>query len=379
MVVPVIEDIANVTAMIYEAAYSGRQWHETVEAIRLLLGGSRVCIARFDDESVDAICTVNDPDSLSQESARAFLSDPLGPAMLNAPVGRVVRPMDMIDRQTFLRGELWQDWFRPRDMYEGLTCNLLVSGEMRWMVDVQRGQKQPRFDAAEIQLMQTLAPHLQRAGEIERRFGRGGVPGSFFLNSPVALLLVDGEGRVIKVNEVAEALLAKAGSPLDIKAGWLHVTDPDEQEDLLHLVSHACPTRDGVLHGTGGALSLTGGEGAKRRRLALSVAPFVDTGLYGISGPRHALIIAREIAPNLPDGFENHIRAVFKLTASEASLATALASGLSLKESAASAGIQFGTVRGYLIRVFRKTGTSQQSQLVALLKSMQPPPPRIGS
>jgi hypothetical protein len=40
-----------------------------------------------------------------------------------------------------------------------------------------------------------------------------------------------------------------------------------------------------------------------------------------------------------------------------------------LKVAAAEAGLQFSTMRTYLNRIFRKTGTNQQSQLVALLKS----------
>jgi DNA-binding CsgD family transcriptional regulator len=60
---------------------------------------------------------------------------------------------------------------------------------------------------------------------------------------------------------------------------------------------------------------------------------------------------------------------LFDLTPAEVRLATALAKGLSLKAAAAEAGLQFSTVRTYLNRIFRKTGTHQQSQLVALLKS----------
>lgn len=60
---------------------------------------------------------------------------------------------------------------------------------------------------------------------------------------------------------------------------------------------------------------------------------------------------------------------LFNLTPAEARVATALASGLSLDEIAISLDITIGAVRTYLNRVFRKTGTSQQSKLVSLLKS----------
>lgn len=66
------------------------------------------------------------------------------------------------------------------------------------------------------------------------------------------------------------------------------------------------------------------------------------------------------------------LHGLFDLSPAEARLANALASGRSLKEAAGHQGIQFSTGRSYLESIFRKTGTRQQSQLVALLKSTQP-------
>jgi DNA-binding CsgD family transcriptional regulator len=43
-----------------------------------------------------------------------------------------------------------------------------------------------------------------------------------------------------------------------------------------------------------------------------------------------------------------------------------------LKAAASGNGVTFSTARTYLDRIYRKTGTNQQSQLVALLKTVQP-------
>ncbi|MGO4450466.1 helix-turn-helix transcriptional regulator [Phyllobacterium sp. TAF24] len=64
------------------------------------------------------------------------------------------------------------------------------------------------------------------------------------------------------------------------------------------------------------------------------------------------------------------IKQMFDLTPAEARLAIALASGLSLRDSAAKCSIQFGTARSYLLRVFIKTGTSRQGELIGLLKTI---------
>lgn len=61
---------------------------------------------------------------------------------------------------------------------------------------------------------------------------------------------------------------------------------------------------------------------------------------------------------------------LFDLTPGEARLALALASGLTLAETARRAAITEKTARTYLERVFAKTGTNKQAQLVALLKSV---------
>lgn len=64
---------------------------------------------------------------------------------------------------------------------------------------------------------------------------------------------------------------------------------------------------------------------------------------------------------------------LFGLTPAEARLAVALATGLSLRDGAANQGITVGTARSYLIRIFSKTNTSQQSELVSLLKGIVAP------
>ncbi|TIW77403.1 MAG: helix-turn-helix transcriptional regulator, partial [Mesorhizobium sp.] len=63
---------------------------------------------------------------------------------------------------------------------------------------------------------------------------------------------------------------------------------------------------------------------------------------------------------------------LFDLTPAEARLASALSQGRTLTEAAASANITVKTGRTYLERIFAKTGTRQQSQLVALLKGTEP-------
>ncbi|MBC7051945.1 helix-turn-helix transcriptional regulator, partial [Salmonella enterica subsp. enterica serovar Enteritidis] len=89
-----------------------------------------------------------------------------------------------------------------------------------------------------------------------------------------------------------------------------------------------------------------------------------------------AVVIARRFSQELPAGFAEAIAQFFELTPQEARVAAAIAAGQSLKQAAGLIGIRVSTARTHLRRIFGKTGTSQQSQLVALFRSVQVTLPR---
>ena len=66
------------------------------------------------------------------------------------------------------------------------------------------------------------------------------------------------------------------------------------------------------------------------------------------------------------------LQALFDLSPVECRIALAISAGLTLKAASSEIGIKISTIRSYLEQIFRKTGTNQQSQLVALLKSARP-------
>jgi DNA-binding CsgD family transcriptional regulator len=68
-----------------------------------------------------------------------------------------------------------------------------------------------------------------------------------------------------------------------------------------------------------------------------------------------------------PEPHASTLQRCFALTPCEARLASALASGLRLRDIAERYGVEVGTIRAQLKTVFLKTGTQRQSELVSLL------------
>ncbi|RED37730.1 DNA-binding CsgD family transcriptional regulator [Rhodopseudomonas thermotolerans] len=90
------------------------------------------------------------------------------------------------------------------------------------------------------------------------------------------------------------------------------------------------------------------------------------------------LIVASPVTASSMVPSPTILMGLFDLTPAETKVSMALASGKSLKEAALENHVTVKTARSYLERIFAKTGTRQQSQLVALLKSTAAPGNRTG-
>ncbi|MBZ9967808.1 helix-turn-helix transcriptional regulator [Mesorhizobium sp. BR1-1-2] len=368
-----IEAVSAVVGQIYEAAYDQERWLGAITGLRDLFGGSRSCIVRVSPETLDAVASDLDPEFNSQKGIEAMLRDPLAAASAALPLGAVNRWPLTSDETAFRRRELWQDWMRPRDMYQGLVCNLLASSGAHWLLDIHRGSRQDAFRTDDIDLLQKIVPHVMRAGQIGRSLENTSALASAFSHLPFGVFLVNGHQQIEQMNEAAEAMLAPPDSPLRLNGGTIVASDLRDAQELQRLVADACSLKDGVMPGTGGTLVVPSDQKrSELTRLVLSVAPFVDARAYGLASERCAVIMVTEVARRISDGFETHVRGLFNLTPAEARLAAALASGRTLKEAAESSNITVKTCRTYLERIFSKTRTHQQSELVALLKSTEP-------
>ncbi|MDF3214500.1 MULTISPECIES: helix-turn-helix transcriptional regulator [Mesorhizobium] len=368
-----IEAVSAVVGKVYEAAYDQERWFDAVTGLRDLFGGSRSCIVRISPHTFDAVASDFDPEFTSQKGIEALLRDPLAAASAALPLGEVSRWPLTEEVAAFRRRELWQDWLRPRDMYHGLVSNLLSSNDSHWMLSIDRGPGQETFGADDIDLLRKIVPHMRRAGQIGQQLEKTSALASAFSHLPFGVFLINGHQQIAQRNAAAEAMLSRPDSPLRLRDGTIAAASAEDTQELERLVADACSLHDGVMPGVGGTLLVPSDRRqSDLARLVLSVAPFVDARAYGLASERCAVVMVTEVARRIPDGFELHVRELFDLTPAEARLATELASGRSLKEVAAASNITVKTGRTYLERIFAKTETRQQSELVALLKSTEP-------
>jgi DNA-binding CsgD family transcriptional regulator len=171
------------------------------------------------------------------------------------------------------------------------------------------------------------------------------------------VLLLDALGRVHFASATAEELLASR--QMRIQAGELRARSVSETAKLQRMVAQSAQSDRGEEKGPVEFLRV--GEPALLFQSARLAAP--ERG--GLPQPFVVVVVTDPADDCGPTPAQ--LRQQFDLTPAEALLASEVVKGGGLKECARAIGIAEATARTHLHRIFEKTGTKRQAQLVRLV------------
>lgn len=363
------ENLSAVIGCIYEAAYEPSLWIDAVRQLQATFHGSRACLAGMDwTQPENSVCVSPSRDDYwDRLFLDHFATNELFVPRAAVPVGQVFGDTRLIGRRAIERAAVWNEWMAPQDMYDGMCCNLQATEKSYWFFDVQRGRGQPVFDRDDFAMLALVAPHLQRATDLGQHFKVRSAAPSLFGHLPFAGFVVDMRLRILDMNDAAQRLLMRPISALTARAGHLATTDAAQIDTLQQAVTRICRVGEGEFPGSGADLIVRSARGDP---LLLSIGLLPDGEKFGLSAGSCAVVLARESRAAFAAAPQDELRKTFGLTEKETSVALALASGLSLRDIAARETMAYATVRVHLDRIFRKTETRKQSQLVAMLNRL---------
>lgn len=235
----------------------------------------------------------------------------------------------------------------------------VAAGDNLWCLAIQRSADQGPFAPQDIRRLSALSPSLSAAAATARAFGfaRAEAVLDAFEISGSAVVLFDRFGQVFRLNKAAECLLGR-----DLKIVRNRLVSRDQGATAaLDLALHAVIWRP-----DGGSLQP---PVSLRREEGYPILAYVCR-LSGVAADCFApcqvvaVLVDLEARVRL---VERDLMSIFNLTAAEARLASRLSSGRSIEEIAAELSITYETSRKQLQRIFQKTNTRRQAQLVALL------------
>jgi len=258
-------------------------------------------------------------------------------------------------------------WMRGYGIYDYLAAQWTLDNGIKGYTAFQKSKSQGQPTEDEIKLLSILRPHIRRGIEIIHKFSdrdlRLEASGEASNLLPFGVVLLDNDGSVMFMNRLANQITS-ARDGISAGLSGLKINHRDTDAAFQKLLS--ATTATGALRSAGGDLAVQRPSDKRSYTVSISPLPARD-----VVFAKHRPVVAVFISdPEIKaQASTDALCALYGLTPSEARLASQIATGISLDHCAAQLGITLETARTHLKRVFYKTGTSRQGELIHLLLS----------
>jgi len=360
--------VIHIIGRIYEAAEDPRAW---AEVLRLLGNEFRSTVNGFvlnDRNSPGGEVSASDsPDvKLVEEYNSYYCSKNVLLQRMSAMMKprQLLNSSDVMYDSDLIATEYYEDFLKRWNIFYFLGGVITSDANSNAVLSLARSRKTGPFTSSELGLLTLVIPHLERAARLSGAFARFRQGRDEVLDRlPMGIIVLDESGKVEFFNRAAETILAKKDG-LCWSSGGVSAVDPTQASRLAAAIKGAKLTATGKGLAGGGNLSIT--RSSIGRPLSVMVAPMMPSTASPLSrAPRVAMFITDPEATQVTN--LERLKALFNLTPAESRMASQLLQGKSVIEAADALGITRQTARVHLKRIFGKTYTGRQSELMRLL------------
>ncbi|MGE3828502.1 MAG: helix-turn-helix transcriptional regulator [Steroidobacteraceae bacterium] len=353
--------------LIYTGVREALPWALLLDHLRCLLDANYVTLILHQpraDEPLQVVYAGRTQPALAAMSCTDLVAiDPF----VNLPRERAVLLEELIDDDAWLASPCYREFHAPVDIRYHMAADLGAGPVPDCRLRVTRPPRGDRFGARERTICDLLLPHLAIAVQLRASLNvaeleRGLYTGMFDRLS-VGVVFLDGEGRIVKVNQAAEEILAQ-GDGLSLANNGLVADFPGESRELRRLIEQAVSTAGARVPGvlTGMSVRRTSG----RANLGVAVRAVPLTGLAEPGLRAAALVVIRDPEARVLATHEQ-LQRLYRLTPAEANLALHIMDGCTVEEAARRLGVSRNTVRCQIRAIFAKTGVTRQTELLRVL------------
>jgi DNA-binding CsgD family transcriptional regulator len=361
-----IDDYSRIVTAIHAAAITPEHWIDAMTAVREALNATSSGMLIADGTSRAIKCASLPSDAMAAYSEYYRNVDYVLDAVEHGPVGVIRGGEPLIALNA--KSEFNADWMLPHRMDDGLFVRL-TDGEFPTCFLVAAPHRTEEFATPDrVKLVSALIPHLQQALRtqdcikdlvVAARDVAEAIDGM-----RKAVFVVGPGATIVHLNSTAERLVAGRNGP-SVRGGSLCVTPSSADTELKRSIGAALGLSNTGNAKTGNSFlcqRLSGG-----RPYVVHVTPFAARD----SAPPRALVVV--IDPNHdPRPTADMLRNLFGMTSAEAAVAQLVAGGVGLQPIADELALSLATVKTHLQRIFAKTDTHRQAELVRLLLALGP-------
>jgi DNA-binding CsgD family transcriptional regulator len=286
-------------------------------------------------------------------------------------VGEIHSMKDWVPIEQYRKSQFYQEWVRPQRFEDAASVLLEKSADGFSYFGMIKGGG--LVDENLRRRLAPIVPHLRRAvliGRILHQRATIASPIEHALDAlKAAMFLLDGTGNITHTNESGRDILERKDF-LRAERGRLVAADP-QLNRILREAAAASVFGDGATRSESIALPFVAHDGERfvGHLLPLTSGQRAKT---GTSFDATAILFVRKAALDVPPAADL-IRSVFKLTPAEARVLLTIVEVGSVSESARDLDVAESTVKTHLARIFTKTDTKRQADLVKLVAAFSSP------
>ncbi len=374
-----MDDFERIIGDVYDCAVNPDLWQQTLERIRAHLGCAYVMFGYAD-------LSLTTSDGIAMQQLRSTSWDAVWFQKLERLMPKIPgideywragvdvpwSQMDYLDEAEFHQTDFYQEWVRPQGLRDGMNTAYYDRTLVHGVLSGATGAGSPLFGQREKDFAARITPHIRRAVSINSMVDRSTLALTLYRQVldalSVAVLIVDGNGRLVYANALADAILSK-GDLLAFHNGHVRARRTDGILDHLQLAIAKAAHGEGSLGISGIGVPLVSPDG---ERASAYVLPLDGNELRRELAPGHAAIFIAQRKEQQPMAVEI-LRTIFGLTPSEAKVAYAMAQGEAPGAVAAAQGTTVNAVRYHLKNAYAKVGVNDKTALAARVSALIPP------
>jgi DNA-binding CsgD family transcriptional regulator len=364
-------ELSAVIGNIYDAALDPALWPAAFDKVCDYTGSSQFSL--FTQDVLRKTASVYFASGLDRQYEQLYREkyariNPIFPTVIFFDLEEAHWVPDVLPRDEFCRTRFFREFVGPQGFMDGLFANVDKSSTDCTLVSLMRRMTDGLVDDKLRQKFALVVPHVRRALLIGKVIEQHKVEAAALADTldrlAAAMFLVGSTGRVIHANASGHAMLAEA-NVLHAPNGNLRSFDPRTDQALLDIFG-AADNGDAAVGRKGIALPLTPRD--NDGRYLAHVLP-LTAGARRRAGATYTAVAAmfvRKAALDTTSLFEI-IAKQFRLTQAELRVLFSIIEVGAPADVAEVLGVGESTVRTHLHRVFEKTATSRQAELVKLV------------
>ena len=374
-----LAEFSSLVALLYEAAAEPRQWesfvdrfHSAMEATHGALTAvaqrpelGKLVLRGYTEAEISAYTDYYCQHDLVVEAGLDAMK------RSNQWIGRVE---ELVPYRELEASEIYNDYYRALDTHHasclmmGQTGPYAALGLAAW-----RPKSSGSFSEEQLHLVELLAPHFKQAFSLHAKLNTLGMQilaiDSALNATELTVLALRPDGRLLIASPPAERTLQR-GLLLALRGERLHAVNTEKDRTLQHLIS--CAARSGQIElieadgrptQPGGSFLLP--QGTSSLPLQVQVLPVRSGAVLDARSPA-VLVFVADPGAALPSRGQV-LQELYKLSPLESRLADLFLQGQELKQAAEQLNLSYANTRFHLKQIFRKTGTTRQTELLRLL------------